>query len=727
MSYYLRFVFIPVLLLAYCSSFAQYNIPENKVWIFDANNGITFDTLPPQGITSNMCYSCVGLNNPGENFEQYAPGASVCDASGQLLFYTDGSVIWDRTGQKMIGSYPTLGASSFMARITNGVDGALITMMPENPGKYFVFSLTDEWNNYPGPGFLYYSMVDTQLNGGLGDVIPGKRWILLDSNLAQRMTAVPGNNCNVWLIVHSDDTNMFKAYEITWQGINPNPVISYTGVPAVTPWYDWDVGQITMAPSRTSIVSCYRDFVELYDFDPATGIVSNGWVVDSAAGDGLYGVCFSPDNSKLYVTRGQVSPVSYSPDCAIDELDLSLPTHEAIKLSLFNVAGASVPPYYQYAAGGELRLGPNGIIYFASVDGTPYWYNTIEQPDSYGMACQANLDQNEFPTANTFGGSPGMGNEPVKAIPSPHADTAGSIAQDTCVLFDNGWSETLHAPQGDFLTYVWNNGSADTMLKITKPGKYWVTCTDRCMDATIDTFVIKILPVFTLGNDTTVCFLPITLKAGLNDVSYLWSTGSIVDSTQVTSPGTYWASASAEGCSYTDSIQVSLLTLHQDLGNDTLFCREAPFQMSLSANVPVGADAIWSTGSTSPGITVTDTGSYWVSVTELQCEGSDTIHVGSEKCDCHFGVPSAFTPNGDGKNDVFRLVLEPDCPVQGYLLSIYNRWGQLVYTGTNAETGWDGTFNGQMQDIGTYMYTIDFTVGTEGIHHYQKGDVTLIR
>jgi gliding motility-associated-like protein len=88
-------------------------------------------------------------------------------------------------------------------------------------------------------------------------------------------------------------------------------------------------------------------------------------------------------------------------------------------------------------------------------------------------------------------------------------------------------------------------------------------------------------------------------------------------------------------------------------------------------------------------------------------------------------VPSAFTPNGDGLNDVFRIT---NINFQKLVeFNVYNRWGQLVYQNSyDPKKGWDGTYNGVAQDMGVYNYSI-IVITAEGITKYYKGDVTLIR
>ncbi|HEY6162591.1 MAG TPA: CotH kinase family protein [Bacteroidia bacterium] len=86
-------------------------------------------------------------------------------------------------------------------------------------------------------------------------------------------------------------------------------------------------------------------------------------------------------------------------------------------------------------------------------------------------------------------------------------------------------------------------------------------------------------------------------------------------------------------------------------------------------------------------------------------------------------VPNAFSPNGDGNNDIL-FVLGNN--VQHFELNIYNRWGQRVFTTTNQADGWDGTFKGQKLNNGVFAYSLVYTT-YDGSQHQKKGNITLIR
>ncbi len=91
---------------------------------------------------------------------------------------------------------------------------------------------------------------------------------------------------------------------------------------------------------------------------------------------------------------------------------------------------------------------------------------------------------------------------------------------------------------------------------------------------------------------------------------------------------------------------------------------------------------------------------------------------------CRFSYPNAFTPNGDQHNDIFRVVTYGN-QIQ-FEISIYNRWGERVFHGDDAHTGWDGTFKGQACETGTYFYHVTAQCYT-GQKEEHKGELLLIR
>jgi gliding motility-associated-like protein len=104
------------------------------------------------------------------------------------------------------------------------------------------------------------------------------------------------------------------------------------------------------------------------------------------------------------------------------------------------------------------------------------------------------------------------------------------------------------------------------------------------------------------------------------------------------------------------------------------------------------------------------------------CKASDSVYVDAQSC-CNVFFPTAFTPNGDGRNDAFRNAGLGYHKMQEFRVT--NRWGQTVFESANPESAWDGTFNGEPQDMGVYYFF--FTYDCDGKIVMDKGEVTLIR
>lgn len=110
-------------------------------------------------------------------------------------------------------------------------------------------------------------------------------------------------------------------------------------------------------------------------------------------------------------------------------------------------------------------------------------------------------------------------------------------------------------------------------------------------------------------------------------------------------------------------------------------------------------------------------------VDEYGCVGKDSVFINAENC-CDIALPDAFTPNNDGRNDVFRIISKGAHSISTF--RIVNRWGQTVFETANSHIGWDGTSNGVPQDIGTYYYYLKFECKNDETIE-KRGEVTLIR
>lgn len=134
----------------------------------------------------------------------------------------------------------------------------------------------------------------------------------------------------------------------------------------------------------------------------------------------------------------------------------------------------------------------------------------------------------------------------------------------------------------------------------------------------------------------------------------------------------------------------------------------------------------WSTNSHDEVIAQLPNGFYTVRVADAHnCSDSATAEVRYDNC-CTPSIPNAFTPNNDGKNDLFKILYKGDIVLKEF--SVYNRYGQQVFTTTDVLQGWNGQFNGKDELMGVYYYFIRMLCGNEQNNEVIfKGDVTLIR
>ena len=188
---------------------------------------------------------------------------------------------------------------------------------------------------------------------------------------------------------------------------------------------------------------------------------------------------------------------------------------------------------------------------------------------------------------------------------------------------------TLNAHPG-YTSYLWNTGATTSSISAFTSGTYWVQNINHCV-VLVDTFNVNYIPLPTvfLGSDTAFCVgNSLVLSSPQPPGStYLWSNGSAGTSITVSTSGTYWLQVNNGYCVAADSIHVLVSPFPiVDLGPDTFNCNAAPItlQSSYSYTAP---SYLWSTGSITPSIVVSVTGTYWLQVTVGGCPGADTVNV----------------------------------------------------------------------------------------------------
>ena len=273
-------------------------------------------------------------------------------------------------------------------------------------------------------------------------------------------------------------------------------------------------------------------------------------------------------------------------------------------------------------------------------------------------------------------------------------------------------------------TFLWQDGSTNPDYVLNGEDKVWVTVSyaDNCSFTDTISITYKDSPEVELGTDKTMCSGD-TVSIGFHSdsVTFVWGDGSTDSVIRVTETGYYAITVINEGgCKASDSIFVNAIPSPEvNLGPDTTIFPDQNFE--LNAGNP-GADYVWSTGETTQSITVNNEGDYWVAVSNGQCTGYDTITI-MVYPDCILAVPNAFSPNGDGHNDILYARGEGFIEME---LMIFNRIGELVFDTKDIGTGWDGTFKGKKQPVDAYTYMLR-GVCVSGNPVFKKGNITLLR
>lgn len=690
MNRYSLYVFLSCILLAgghVCRAQG-----ENNHWHFGAGHHLNFNANP----------ATYASNSSMLTFES---SATVSDAQGNLLFYTVGCRIWDRNGNEMPNATGLKGnnaISAYPLGYGSGQDCVQTLPNPANPDQYYVFSARSAEEK---SDTIYYHIVDMSLNGGLGDVVPGSKNTVLfagpEYSFMEFMTVTYGDCNSYWFIVSMESNNApYYAYKVDENGVSTTPVIS---VPTVINTHIGLTGLTKILPLSQTAYCTTLNGIMRSQFNKYTGQFTNFEMIPDIV---TFRFEVSPDERLLYLTN----------DDGLLQLDLQLyPNLAAITASATVINTGNT-----YS---DLRLGPDGKIY--RTNPINHSLARIEQPNIPGLGCSYTpLYTNTQPQTTLMRlGAPALRRTVIDTLRNPLPIPAGVLCEGDTVA--------ISSPHPDMRSYLWDNNSTTRDRMVMQTGKFWVqSLSDQCHLYT-DTFEVSIMPPpQLLPDDTSLCQGDAMMISALHPRldTYLWSEGSTAPAISVHAAGTYSVIASNQYCTFTDTINITTIIPVLDiLQEDTLICNGSNLQLEATTNM--NSSLHWSNGTSGYTTTVQGAGIYTVSTENICGTQLDSITVSGMDCNCRPVTPNAFTPNGDGRNDVFIPVFNPDCDALYYELKIYNRYGQLVYMTNRKGTGWDGTYgDNRPADAGTYFYTISLTNrygATE--RQFLKGDITLVR
>lgn len=636
---------------------AGFSQREGNIWYFGDEAGMDFNSGAPVALTNSAMNTYEGC-------------ASISSPNGNLLFYTDGLTIYNANHVPMANGTGLLGDPSTS-------QSGVIVKLPGSFNRYYVFSVDDDG----GVEGLRYSIVDMSLNGGLGGVTIKN--VLMVTPVTERITAVSHRNgLDIWILVHEWNSNNYIAYLLTPSGLEPpvytpigqvhgGSIFNSRGCMKVSPNGQWLATAIT-----------FQSRVDLLAFDDSLGTISN--LTEIYGISGAYGVEFSPHSNRMYISTADVSPGE------IYQFDLSLPTPLDIinsRVFLGRTASLSVgslqlgpdrkiycarydSPYLGvihrpdslgaacnwvddgfFLAGKRSFLGlpsfvqsyflpPKALFNYTNPcfgDSTFFFGNSSYAPVtfSWNFGDPSSGPSNFSTIQNPSHLYPAPGNYTVTLI------VAKDSLRDTVVHLVNvrsypnidlGPADTILCNQpsivldpGPASSYIWSTGETTPTITVTSDGIYYVEASNGPCIST-DSIIVDFRPqpYVNLGVDRKICTgESVTLDAANAGANFLWSTGANTQTIQVTAGGDYWVIVEVGLCTATDTVRTALVTKPDvNLGADRSYCRD-DLELSAGTLFPIQ----WSTGATTPSITITQSGVYWAEAVNDICRDSDTVRI----------------------------------------------------------------------------------------------------
>lgn len=289
------------------------------------------------------------------------------------------------------------------------------------------------------------------------------------------------------------------------------------------------------------------------------------------------------------------------------------------------------------------------------------------------------------------------------------------------VRFDN------QNPNADRTT--WSNGDTGRFASILGPGTFVVKVT-KGLCSTWDTFEVANHPkTLELGPDLRFCeSIDTLITAPRSDFrAVTWNTDVAGQTFRLMAPGKLQIDVlNRFGCPERDSIRVNLFPNPRiDLGRDTLLC------LSVHPVLDPGPGMIsykWQDGTRDRVYIARDPGEFWVEVKDPQgCLGRDTIII-DKRGDLYPSIlfmPNAFTPDGNGINDLYPMNKFPNLGTL-YVVKLYNRWGEKIAELNTPEMNWDGRINGVDVPEGAYVYLATW-IGCDNVRRTIRGSFHVLR
>jgi gliding motility-associated-like protein len=690
---------------------------EASIWYFGDKAGIDFTSGQPVPIFNGQLNTIEGCS-------------VISDATGHVLFYTNGITVWNKLNA-------TMANGTGLAGDVSSSQAALIVQKPGSANLFYIFTT----NAFDGDGGFRYSIVDMSLANGNG-AVTSKNNVIATSSTEKLAAINHADGQDVWIISHAEGNDEFEARLLTASGLG-SPVVSHAGCNVTTDDDHSDaIGYLKASPDGRQLVACHTflNKTELFDFDRASGVIANARNVASS-GEHIYGAEFSADGRMLYLS-------------AVDENKLFQYSLNApdIAASRIEVATFSVNP-------GALQLGPDGKIYIAMAQTDKL--SVVAYPNRHGAACTVQPDAIDLQGRNSLLGLPSFNQGIFYTHFSAQYLCAGS---DTSFHFDTPYAvQSVNWDFGD------NGTSAQTDPQHHYPaaGTYAVTITATypgCVISRTEDVYISAIPAtvslaaqkYCAGGSVSLSSFTAQLLGGQPQenftVTYFASQqdaendqGQLDDSFDLIAGNTtiYARIQNAGGCFSVTHFSIKAFAQPSGLAPADLvacdgFVRDAKAEFDLESKTLeisgnenfdvkyyVSQDDAESMENPVSGIYTNTSNPQTIFARVQNAQGCYQI-VSFQLIvnDCREAdenlFPKFFTPNGDGSHDTWSLKGIPG--LENANVDIFDRYGRIVKRLNNVQPDWDGTSAGTDLPADDYW----FVISGAGIGEY-RGHFALMR
>lgn len=264
-----------------------------------------------------------------------------------------------------------------------------------------------------------------------------------------------------------------------------------------------------------------------------------------------------------------------------------------------------------------------------------------------------------------------------------------------------------------FLNYLWNNNLRNPEQTVNTGGTYSITTIDSNNCLSSDSIRIRFEPT------PEINMIPYhelcegdTLNWGgpyVSNYIHEWNTGDRSVRPVFTESGMYSVTVTNPGgnCRNTGMVQIDVTPrIKAVVPEDTVLCREKPFFVLPSSPT---MQSMYENQFIRQ-LEIEREGQYCFSFENRCFKERECTFIYVEQCDCPLFVPTAFSPNSDGKNEFFFPVY--DCEMEEFVFEVFNRWGERVFVGNDGDVGWNGLYQGQLCQPTVYVWKLSYVPKT---------------